>query len=203
MSMQPRPASRGRPRSAEADQAILEAAFKLLCERGFARTSVEAVAAEAGVGKTTIYRRYPTKPELAAAAITAHLNVELTPTTGDTRADLAVLLGETLGAVLKGPGMSLFGSFAVEQRNTPELLELFRRRISRPRRRLMSAVLKLGIERGHIRPDVDVDIAIDMVAGAAFARYIDHGSSAADGWIDTVLHMIFQGIGGDDAGAEE
>ena len=202
MSMQPRPTSRGRPRSLEADRAILEAAFKLLCERGFAHMSIEAVAAEAGVGKTTIYRRYANKLELAIAAVRAHLNVEEVPRTGDTRADLALLLDQTIAAVFDGPVMSLVGSFVVEKRTNPELLDVFRRRLGEPRRALMREVLRHGIGRGEVRPDVDLEVAIDMVGGAVFYTYI-WGSSSDENWAKKVLEIIFQGIGGDGAGAEE
>ena len=202
VSMQPRPASRGRPRSAAADRAILDAAFKLLCELGYARVSIEAVAAEAGVGKTTIYRRYATKVDLAAAAIRAHLNVEEVPRTGDTHADLALLLDRTIAAVFDGPVMSLVGSFVVEQRNNPELLDELRPGIAVPRRALMREVLRHGIARGEVRPDADIDVAIDMVAGAVVYTYI-WGISSDGNWAKKVLEMIFQGIAGDAAGAEE
>ena len=189
--------SAGRPRSSIADSAILEAAFKLLCERGYAGTSVEAVAAEAGVGKMTIYRRYPTKPELTAAAISAHLNVEEVVFSGDTRADLARLAGETLDALFKGPTMALIGTFTVEQRNHPEFLEIFRRRISDPRRALMRSVLERGIAAGDVRPDIDIDLTIQFIAGVVLARYIHVGTPPPDGWIDTVLDALWRGISAD------
>ena len=82
-------AKSGRPRSCEADAAILDAATELFCELGYDGLSIEGVAAKAGVGKTTIYRRYPTKLDLVMAA-SIHMGAGKLPAleTGDLRADL-------------------------------------------------------------------------------------------------------------------
>ena len=64
------------------------------------------------------------------------------------------------------------------------------------------AALQSGIHSGQVRPDIELEIATDMIAGAVFARYIGGGERRVD-WADAVLDMIFQGIAGDGAGAEE
>src|SRR5690242_18346775 len=84
---------RGRPRSERADQAILDAALDLLSEDGYARMSMDAVAARAGVTKPTVYLRYKGKAELAGAALAAHAPGDSPAETGDLRADLIAHLG--------------------------------------------------------------------------------------------------------------
>ena len=84
---------RGRPRSSEAERAILDATVALYAERGMAGLSVEAVAARAGVAKTTIYRRWPSKEELVLAAVTAARGPAPEPPGASVRDDLLFLLG--------------------------------------------------------------------------------------------------------------
>ena len=80
---------RGRPRDPETDERITTAAAELLLQRGFDRTTVDDVAARAGVGKATVYRRWPSKEDLAVAAMETLYNVEMPePDTGDIRRDL-------------------------------------------------------------------------------------------------------------------
>ena len=120
----PRP---GRPRDPETDQAILRAALQLLTDRGYAGMSVEGVASRAGVGKTTIYRRYASKEELVAAALAA-LRDDLgpLPDTGDIRSDMVEMILQMRRALQQGPGLGMIGALLVEERRSPELLELLR-----------------------------------------------------------------------------
>src|SRR5947209_18539308 len=93
-------AQRGRPRSAEADRAILAAAVDLLAERGLAAMSIEEVAARAGVGKTTIYRRWPSKGLLALDAFVISFRAEQPqPDPGTLRGDLLSALHAWVRAV--------------------------------------------------------------------------------------------------------
>src|SRR5689334_4788709 len=113
---------RGRPMSTGADAAILDAAGACLMRDGFQRLTVEAVAAEAGVAKTTVYRRYKNATELARVAI-EHFHRTMPPVdSGSTRADLETLLQQ----VRERFDLSITGTLLVEERRHPELLEAFR-----------------------------------------------------------------------------
>ena len=96
---------RGRPRSEEADQAILDATLRMVGEHGVAGTTIEGVAAEAGVGKTTIYRRWPNKNDLILAAISNIVPPGDPPDTGTMAGDMAAL-AETQRRRLSGSGLS-------------------------------------------------------------------------------------------------
>ena len=131
-----------------------------LAERGYARMSVDAVAARAGVSKPTVYLRHPTKADLATAAIASMRAASRPAPTGDVRADLIAHL-RLLRAGLERPfGMATLGTVLAEEHETPELLALFRDRLVAPRRRELRAVLAGGRERGELRADANLDIAV-------------------------------------------
>ena len=124
----PESARRGRPRSRGYDEAILDATLRLLGELGYARMSMDAIAAEAGVSKPTIYARYRGKADLATAAL-RHLRETGAPAaTGDLRADLVAQLRQLRENVERLSLSSLVGTCLTEQVHNPELLELFRER---------------------------------------------------------------------------
>ena len=91
--MAPAPARRGRPRSPEVDAAILDAALRLLAAEGYARMTVDGVAAEAGVSKAAIYLRYRSKADLATAALARLRESGRPEPTGDLRTDLTASCG--------------------------------------------------------------------------------------------------------------
>jgi AcrR family transcriptional regulator len=109
------------------DRAILAAAARLLREHGYSGMSVDAVAAEAGVGKAAIYRRYRDKADLAVAALVALREIGEVPDSGDTRKDLAEL-ARRLRRAFDGVGMTMIGTLLAEERRNPELMERFRER---------------------------------------------------------------------------
>lgn len=184
--------SRGRPRSAEADQAIIQATLKLLGEQGYARMSIEAVAAEAGVGKTTIYRRYESKADLASAAVARLVDAENLPDSGSTRDDLLELINRMQRKFREGNGMNMIGTLLVEEQHNPKLLQLFRERVIGPRRSLLRIVMERGARRGEVRPDADFDSAIDALTGAYFARYLA-GLVPDEDWSERIVDTVWLG----------
>ena len=188
---------RGRPRDPEADHAILQTTLKLLTEHGYAGLSVERVASEAGVGKTTIYRRYTTKDKLVAAAVGAMKDdLGPPPDTGDVRADIVEMLVRSIGMLEPGPGFAIIGALLVEERRNPQLIELFRQRIMRPRRDDVITLLKRGIERGEIRADADLAVAAHAILGSILASHILGVAESAE-MIEHTVDTIWRGIAND------
>jgi AcrR family transcriptional regulator len=183
----------GRPRSTRVDEAILAAARGALAERGYARMSVDGVAARAGVSKPTVYLRHPSKAELATAAI-ASMRVAPRPApTGDVRADLVAHL-RLLRAGLQRPyGMATLGTVLAEEHETPELLALFRERLVAPRRRELRTVLQAARERGELRPEANLDIAVNALVGAFFARYLA-GDSMGGRFVGDLVDTVLEGL---------
>jgi AcrR family transcriptional regulator len=183
----------GRPRSAAVDEAILDAARAELGARGYARMSVDAVAARAGVSKPTVYLRHPTKADLATAAIASMRARSRPAPTDDVRADLVAHL-RLLRAGLERPhGMATFGTVLAEEHETPELLALFRERLVAPRRRELRAVLKAGRDRGELRADADLDVAVSALVGAFVARYVA-GEPLRGRFVTALVDTVLDGL---------
>ncbi len=180
----------GRPRLPGTDKAIIEATLRLLATKGYARMSIDNVAAEAKVGKPTIYLRYKDKADLATAAI-AQIHFEgAMNDTGDTRADLLAQLRTLQETVESTIGMQLIGTFLAEEQHTPELIELFRERIVQPRRQLMRQILERGKTQGQIRPEVDSYMVAEMMIGSYYARYLA-GEQLGKNWPEQVVNFIW------------
>jgi AcrR family transcriptional regulator len=189
------PRSGGRPRSAAADQAILGTAIRLLAEQGYDAMSIEGVAAAAGVGKTTIYRRYPNKRDLVVAAlgsVAAILPEQLD--SGSARDDILALISDTLDVMRRtGIGFSMAGTFLVKERVEPMLLALFRERVLWPRLELGTQILRRGIERGELRPDIEPEVVLPILVGSTFARHIA-GLPEDEAWLGTMVDTVWRGI---------
>ncbi len=163
-----RPGARKDP---EADRLILETTHRLLRELGYDRLTIDAVAREAGVARTTIYRRYRDKAELVSAAIETLRAPVNRSAGGDARLDLVA----RLQSVRRNYGISLAGTLLMEEPYNPRLLELFRERMVIPQRQDVADAIQEGIERGQIRPDVDVERVLDLLLGAFFAAVFARG----------------------------
>lgn len=183
----------GRPREPETDARILDAAFRLMAQGGYVRMSMDAVAAEAGVTKPTIYRRWPSKIELAMAALRAYCDASRPPAVGDTRADLIAELEHFRRAISRPYGMSLYGTVLAEEHETPELLAAFRESLVVPRRRALRAILDAAQARGELRPDADVALAVNMLVGAFYAQYVAGDPFAAD-WSARLVDTLLRGL---------
>jgi len=154
------------------------------------------VAGEAGVGKTTIYRRDGSMEELVDAALGA-LRDDLgpLPDTGDTRSDIVEMILQMRQAVRRGPDFGMIGALLVEETRSPELFELLRERLLRPRRDEAIMVLQRGVDRGEIRADVDLEIAVQAMVGAVFMRHM-FGVPESRSRIEQTVDIVWSGLAG-------
>jgi AcrR family transcriptional regulator len=160
---------------------------------GYARMSVDAVAAEAGVSKPTLYLRYPSKAALATAAL-AHVREQTAPReTGDTRADLVALLRHFRAGVERPFGMAMVGTVLAEEHHIPELFAEFRRRLVEPRRRMVRSVLEGARARGELRTGVDLETAVNALVGSYYAGYLAGGRAPRD-WPERTVELILNGL---------
>lgn len=187
------PRTRGRPREPNLDQRILDTAMRLMGQSGYARMSVDAVAAEAGVTKPTIYLRYPSKAALATAALAAHRERDAPRPTGDTCADLVAILRHFKAGVERPYGMNMLGTVLAEEHETPGLLALYREQVVAPRRRMLRDVLDAARGRGELAPDVDSEDAANALVGSYYARYLT-GSPVPDDWPERTVGLVLHGI---------
>ena len=186
---------RGRPPSARAHRAVLDAAREVLAERDLAHLNLELVAARAGVGRATIYRHWPTREALALELL-LEMAGEMVPARdrGDTRAELLALVDGTLRVLTRSPlGRVMRGLFS-ELALNPALAEPFRAAVVRARRRVVADVLARGIRRGDIRPDADLDLAAELLVGPVYYRLL-FGGSFPPGFAERLVAAYLDGFG--------
>jgi AcrR family transcriptional regulator len=187
---------RGRPRSRSADKAIVDATLELLAERGFQAATINAIAARAGVGRNTIYRRWSGKEELIADAI-RELSADLDMNEGD---DLYSVLLEWIRDFTRVFSDPLFGRIlpAVlgELERNPSFAVAYADRVVRPRREALVELLERAAERGELRRGADVDQIVDLLAGAPFVRLLPIGlPPLTERYAEKLLETIWYGIG--------
>jgi len=182
----------GRPRSEEAHQAILRATLELLGEVGFSGLTVEGVASRAGVGKATIYRRWPSKLPLVVEAFHELPQLE-DADTGDLAEDLRVMLRSYLQLFNETPLAAVLPSLAGERRHNPELSELLDP-VLRQRRRPLVAALERAQKRGELAADLDVDLVADMIVGPIAVRLFFTGRKIQPKLVDPMVEMALEGI---------
>ena len=140
----------GRPRSEHARQAILRSTLNLLQHTGFPDLTIEAIAADAGVGKATVYRWWPNKGALVVDAFASSAEHKLHfPDTGSVYQDMSLQMNQFLGILRTRRGRIVAELLGAGQ-SDPELLEAFRERFLRPRRQEAYKTLQRGIERGEL-----------------------------------------------------
>jgi AcrR family transcriptional regulator len=154
---------RGRPRSEEADRAILAATLKMVAAHGVTATTIEGIAAEAGVGKTTIYRRWQSKNDLIVAAVAEMAPRGDPPDTGTLYGDLKAL-AELQRQRLAGTGLlTVAPRVLAESMNDPELHQGFLDSVINPLRGLIRLFIQRAVDRGDLRPDLDVEALVDIL----------------------------------------
>ncbi|MFF3225354.1 TetR/AcrR family transcriptional regulator [Nocardia suismassiliense] len=161
-------------RSERARAAIIAAATELIREVPYAKLTVEAIAARAGVGKQTIYRWWPSK---GAVVFDAMLELDsgpdglALPNTGDIAADLRALLRGSIAA-LADPGFESFlRAMYIEIQQDPEIGTAYRERLLLPQRAAVADRLAAGVRSGELRPGLDLDLAIDLLLGPIQSRW--------------------------------
>ncbi|NYH46308.1 AcrR family transcriptional regulator [Micromonospora jinlongensis] len=158
------PRSPGRPRSVRADEAIIEATLDLLAEGSTIEAlSIEAIAARAGVGKATIYRRWAGKDALLLDALRRLKGVLPQPTGHSVRDDLVLLVG-AIGKNVDPRAAKIMPCLVPAVNRSPDQFQLYQNIIS-PRRQLMREVLRRGIDEGVIRADIDVEVTMALLTG--------------------------------------
>jgi AcrR family transcriptional regulator len=161
---------RGRPRSEQAERAIIDAALDLFAESGAEGLCIEKVAARAGVGKATIYRRWPGKEDLLLDALGA-LRAPLPEPKGESvREDLVTLLDAMRSEAVDPRQLRQVALLLGEGARYPRLIERYVETVVEPRRDIVRAVLRRGVATGELRDGTNIELAADMLTGAVLAR---------------------------------
>jgi len=188
--------SAGRPRCPVTHQNIWRAARELVNEIGFGAVTIEGIAARAGVGKTTIYRRWPNKASLVLDAFfEEELPLNDFPDTGDVREDIRRQMRKFVKE-LNGPlGCKitmLLGSGQFDE----EMAEAFRSRWIEPRRKEARVVLKRAAERGEIRKGIDPEVLLDALYGPIYFRLLAGHAPLTRAFADELAELVLSGLDG-------
>ena len=185
--------SPGRPRSEESRQAILRSTLKLLKRaRGLAELSIEGIAADANVGKATVYRWWPTKAALVADAFSASAEEELRfPDTGSLVRDMSLQMRRLIRIFRSDRGKVVAALLAGGQ-SDPELIEAFRDRFLWPRRRQAYQTLQRGVDRGELPADTDFDLLLDSLYGPIYMRFLIRHDKLDEGFADRICTLVLK-----------
>ena len=184
----------GRPREERADRAIVAATLELIAEHGVRDLRMDDVAERARVGKATIYRRYRSKDELVTAAIAALVSEIKVPDTGSTRGDLLGLMQGAVEVYSRSIEAAVMPSLVDAMSRDAELARAVRERFLAGRRAALRAVLGRAVERGDLRPDLDVELALDVLGGPLFYRLLVTGAPIDQALAEGVVELILRGF---------
>lgn len=186
---------RGRPRRTSARPEIVEATLELLAERGFQAATIDAIAARAGVGRNTIYRRWSSKEELIADAL-HELTAELDVHEGDDLYALLLDWIQDFALVFADPLFGrIFPAVLGELQRNPDFARVYSGRVVRPRYEALLDLLRRARERGELRADADVEQVADLLAAPPFVRMLPVGlPPVTEHYAEELLETIWHGI---------
>lgn len=191
---QPVRRGRGRPRDPKTDERIIAAAADLLRKRGFERMTVDDVAASAGVGKATVYRRWPSKDDLAVAAMARLYAVEFPDVdTGSLRGDVAESYRAVLAFVGSPEGAAYLKMSIAESVRDERIAALYRMATERAEESARRMYLR-AMERGEIRDDVDLDYCVQWLGGLIANRAITNRPLPTSEDVPRLVEMTIRGI---------
>ncbi|GGK40693.1 TetR/AcrR family transcriptional regulator [Nocardia camponoti] len=175
------------PRKAET---IYLTAIDLLADSGYDELTMEAVAQRSGVNKTTLYRWWPSKDALLAAALTAAAPLQISiPDTGSFRGDLTALAGEIARLLTADETAAIAAAVLSASASRPALAaaghQFFSERLERER-----VIFDRAIARGEVSADIDPGVVIDLLAGALWARLVLRGLAIDPRYIDAIVDVV-------------
>jgi AcrR family transcriptional regulator len=196
-----RPARTGRPRSPEADTAILAATREALVENGWSKLTMSDVAARAGVAKTTLYRRWPGRNELVVDAVAVLFDELELPDLGSLSADVESVVRQ-FGALLERPeAKTALMAVIAEGTRDDALRQRIRAAIVDRQKRLVVAGRRRAEERGELPPPADpeaaardTDLVFDVIAGAVVHRTLVSAEPVDADWAHRLAGLVLTGL---------
>src|ERR1700733_3876235 len=183
----------GRPRSEQAHLAILRSTLKVLGENGFPDLTIEAVAAQANVGKATVYRRWPNRAALITDAFAYNTTKKLRfPGTGSVRTDMNRQMRQVI-KIFRSPRGRILSAILAAGQSDRSVIAAFRERFMRPRRQEAYATLRRGIRRGELRKDMDLDLLLDSLYGPIYMRFFIRHDTLTPAFVDGLCDLVLGG----------
>jgi AcrR family transcriptional regulator len=184
----------GRPRSEKTRLAILEATADLLEEGGLAATTIESIAARAGVSKVTIYKWWPSRGSVAIDAyFHRHRQTIAFPDTGHVGEDLTSQMLVMIAA-FRGRAGEIMAELIGQAQSDPALAETLRTGWLQPRREVSTTVIQRGIDRGELRNDVNISVLMDQLYGPVYYRLVARHAPLSDDFARQLVANALNGV---------
>ena len=185
----------GRPRDPGYDQAILDATLEILNIKGYAGLSIDGVAAKTGVGRPTIYRRWPSKAALVIAALKQSSLLTPAHDTGALRDDLLAFQRDQVRMMNRPASRRITAGLVADLVSDPELAETYLGDYVGQRQAAVRVALQRGIERGELRPDADLDLIYDYLMGPLFMRSVVRGEMLEPDMAERTVDLVLSAFG--------
>ena len=186
---------RGRARNPDIDTRVLAAASRHLAAHGYEAMSLTAIAAEAGTTRQALYRRWPDKSSLAAAALALHAVTEPRPhAVTHPYADLVAELTNFQHGVSRRGRLSLVGAM-LQDGTAPDVRDRYRAEVVSPRRGRLRAILERAQQLQLIEADADLEVALTMCTGSWYGRALAEDSPPAR-WPQRTAALVWRAVGG-------
>ncbi|MFF0412829.1 TetR/AcrR family transcriptional regulator [Kitasatospora sp. NPDC004745] len=189
--------AKGRPRSAAADRAILDATREALAELGWGGLTMGHVATRAKVAKTTLYRRWPSKNELVVDAVASLFDDLVMPDLGSLRADIEAVVAQFADLLARPETQAALLALFAEGTRDPQLRRRIREAIVDPQKRLVRQGRAAAQTRGELAPDTDpetaceeIDIIFDTIAGTVEHRVLVSGEPITADWTRRFTNLL-------------
>lgn len=190
----PKSKTRGRQRSEESEDAILCATLQLLKEKPLRDISIEEIARNAGVGKATIYKWWPSKAYVALDAFLRKMNRMVpNPDTGSAESDLKEQL-QHLIAFYTSPTGRIYRQFLAEAQSDSEFATLLRERFINQRREIVGVIFDRAVQRGEIDPRLDRDLILDMIYGPVLYHLLVIQTPFEREKANSMITALFRGL---------
>ncbi|OBY29600.1 TetR/AcrR family transcriptional regulator [Mycolicibacter kumamotonensis] len=195
MSPDQAPAGRGRPRDPRTEQAITDAARRLLAQDGYDQVSIEAIAREADVSRPTVYRRWPSKTHLVFDAVFGAAEVgDVLASSGDFDADLRRFVAGVFD-FWRAPEVAAAAlGILADRHRDPELFIRTQQLLDENTRAAFGELVRAGIDQGVLDADADVEIAYDALVGTSFYIAQVLAAETVDAAADRLCSLLLQGM---------
>lgn len=180
----------GRPRSTKAQEAILSTTLRLVRQEGFAALTIERIAREAGVGKPTIYRWWPSKGAIVFDALQQYAEHALpVPPAGPLTERLEAWLKALFHVLNEDTGDIVRGLMAEAQLDSAFAI-FFREKFILVRRQPLLALLREGLQRGELPPETDCEVLADLIYGAMWYRLLAQHAPLDEQYAHAIVYAL-------------
>ena len=185
---------RGRPRSAQVDEAVLRTARELLAEEGYGGFSIDRLAARAGVGKAAVYRRWSSRAEIVFAAVVSDLHTGPPEDTGSLRDDLERQLTAFAQAVSEPVARRAFPGLIADLTDDSSLAARFASTVTEPVQARLASMLDRAVARGELRARPDVPMVHSLVVGPLMAHLLLPLGTEPEGFVSRIVAVVVSGL---------